>query len=351
MKEQSSQYLNGKTGNDAHVIFKAHDRSYFSLLKKDIHNISVSIGFSDQKIAEIDIITAELASNLVKHAGGGNLLVKPVTNEHGIRGIEIISMDSGPGMTDVPRLMTDGVSSQNTLGLGLGAIKRLSDVFQVFSLKAWGTIILVRVFTKESPVLSRPSKSEIRSIVFPKPGEESCGDSFFHKTANGHIYLFLGDGLGHGVDAANAVKKAGEAFLNCQETRPEETIRFIDSAVKKTRGLVGTVAIFDIKEKVWRLCGVGNISTKISGPTLSKHYIAYNGIIGLNVPRTLTSQEIKYEKGQQIILCSDGIKTRWDLLKYTGILRYDLSVLVACIIKDFGRNTDDTSVAACKLTY
>ena len=50
----------------------------------------MSIGFSEKKVAEIDIIIAELASNLVKHGGGGSLLVKPVY-ENGIAGMEIIS--------------------------------------------------------------------------------------------------------------------------------------------------------------------------------------------------------------------------------------------------------------------
>lgn len=348
VKEQSSLYLNGKTGN-THTVFKANDRSYFALLKKEIHSLSVSIGLSEQKIGEIDIIVAELASNLVKHAGGGNLLVKPV-EEHGLKGLEIISIDNGPGMTDVTRMVADGVSTKKTLGIGLGSIKRLSDLFQVYSQKDWGTIILVRVFEAEKPPFLKPSKIEVRSVVFPKPGEVHCGDGFFQQIEGDSLKLFLGDGLGHGEEAARAVQTAGAAFLDCAECDPVEIIRYMNTAVKKTRGLVGTVAVFNQKQKLWNLCGVGNISTRISGPTASKHYMAYNGIIGLNVPRTLNVQQVNYEKGQHIIFCSDGIKSRWDLLRYTGVLRYDLSVLCACLVKDFGRYTDDTSVAACKIT-
>ena len=83
MKEQLYPYSNGKMGSDAHMVFKVNDRSYFALIKKDIHNFSVSTGFSERKIGEIDIVVAELVSNLVKHAGGGTLLVKPVMeNNH-----------------------------------------------------------------------------------------------------------------------------------------------------------------------------------------------------------------------------------------------------------------------------
>ena len=77
--------------------------------------------------------------------------------------------------------------------------------------------------------------------------------------------------------------------------------------------------------------------------------MSYNGIIGLNVPNTLNAQEVAYEKDQQIIMCSDGIKSRWDTIKYPAITRYDLSILSASLLKDFARYTDDMSVVACKI--
>jgi Anti-sigma regulatory factor (Ser/Thr protein kinase) len=334
--------------NNAHVLFKANDRSYFAILKKEIHALALRANFNERKIGEIDIIVAEMATNLVKHAGGGHLLVKLV-EEHGIEGIEIISIDNGPGMTDVGRMMTDGTSTKNTLGLGLGAIKRLSDVFQTYSQKTWGTVILVRKFKEELPAFTKRSKIELSSIVVPKPGEDICGDGFFTQSTKNHLKLFLGDGLGHGPEAARAVREAGIAFSECADTYPPDILRYINNAVRKTRGLVGTVAVFDIKQKKWEICGIGNISTRINGPNLSKNYMAYNGIIGLNVPRTLNAQEIEHEKGQVLVMCSDGLKSRWETTRFTGILRCDLSILAAALYKEYTRNNDDASVAVCKI--
>ena len=59
--------------------------------------------------------------------------------------------------------------------------------------------------------------------------------------------------------------------------------------------------------------------------------MAYNGIIGLNVPRTLNAQVVDYEKGQTLIMCSDGIKSKWDTNRYAPIQRYDASILSASI--------------------
>jgi serine phosphatase RsbU (regulator of sigma subunit) len=66
-----------------------------------------------------------------------------------------------------------------------------------------------------------------------KPGEKACGDGFHSIVTNQHIRLFLGDGLGHGPEAAKAVNMTIEAFGTCTEMEPPEIIRFINSAVKK----------------------------------------------------------------------------------------------------------------------
>jgi serine phosphatase RsbU (regulator of sigma subunit) len=207
----------------------------------------------------------------------------------------------------------------------------------------------MRLFNEDLPLFQKASKEEIKSVVIPKPGETACGDGFYQSVNKEYIKIFLGDGLGHGPDAEHAVVEAGKSFVNCTETDPAEIIRSMNLGVKKTRGLVGTVAVFNIQARKWRICGVGNITTKIMSPTAAKNLMAYNGIIGLNVPRTLNAQEVTYEKGQYLILYSDGIKSKWDPAKYAAIQRYDASILAAAILKDQARQTDDMSVAVCKI--
>ena len=87
----------------------------------------------------------------------------------------------------------------------------------------------------------------------------------------------------------------------------------------------------------------------MQSPGNSKNYLPYNGIIGMNIPNTLNEQEIKAERGQVIIMCSDGLRTHWDLNKYTGILKYDMSILASALYKDFARRTDDMSILISKI--
>lgn len=329
--------------------FNATDRSYFALMKKDIRAIAEQNGFTTLRTGEIDIIVAELASNLIKHGGGGELLVR-MMQDNGHEMLEILCIDNGPGMNDPARMMADGFSSTNTLGHGLGSINRLADLFQVYSLKGWGTIQLVRVAKahSESPV-KKQQVAEMRALSVCKPGEDLCGDGASFVTANKMVRIFLGDGLGHGKDANLAVMTAISSFDKSTEADPVELIRNMNLAVKKTRGLVASAAFYCMKEKRWCVCGVGNIATRMFSNMVGRNYIAYNGIIGLNLPGTMKAQSVEHESGQLLVMCSDGIRTRWELQKYPAITRYDLAILCAAIYKDHARRTDDMSIVACRI--
>lgn len=146
-----------------------------------------------------------------------------------------------------------------------------------------------------------------------------------------------------------AVNTAIQSFRLSKEESAADVIRELHKTVRRTRGLVGTVALYLKNEKRWRICGVGNICTRLLNGIELKNNMPYNGIIGHNIPNTMKDQEIDAENAQVLLLCSDGIKTKWDMTKYPGVLKYDLSVLAAVIFKDYARHTDDMSVVAVRL--
>ena len=77
--------------------------------------MATGAGFNENKVGEIDIIVAEIVSNLVKHGGGGKLLVKLVCQDN-IEGIELISIDDGEGMADITKMLADGMSTKKYFG-------------------------------------------------------------------------------------------------------------------------------------------------------------------------------------------------------------------------------------------
>ncbi len=332
------------------ISYRVEERSYVSYIKREIHNQLSRGKFSPKQVGEIDIIVSEISSNVIKHAGSGELLYRIQNIDETTSRFEIISIDKGPGIADTARMMKDGVSTTNTLGQGLGAINRLSETTQLYSIPGWGTILFSRVTTNQKRALQKKTGDlEIRDFYVNKPRETVCGDGFRVKQTESETIIFCGDGLGHGEHAKDAVDKAGDFFLQCNEREPVEIIKAMHQVIRKTRGLVGTITLFDKVMNEWRICGVGNIFTRMYTGIHFKNYLPYNGAIGLNLPNSLKATAFQAEKNQHLIMCSDGIQTRWDLNKYPFIFKYDNMVLAAAIYKDFTRGNDDSSVLIAKL--
>ena len=329
-----------------HRSYPVVDRSYVAVIKRDVRTLASRLGFSTSRMGEMDIIIAELTSNLLKYAQAGELLVRVIPGD---TGIEFISADKGPGMIDTTRMKTDGVSTGGSLGQGLGAIERLADLFQLYSLPGWGTIGLVRVFLVPPKPPVTPALATVQALLVSKVDQTPCGDGFYQKLTTSSLRIFLGDGLGHGLPAHKAVAQATQTMVEQRDNSPATWLTAIHRAAIGTRGLVGTAAIFNFVSRKWTICGVGNIRTQLCGQSYTKSYMAQNGILGYNMPRVLLEQELPYEPGQYLVMASDGIQTRWNPARYPNVGRYDPMVLAAAIYKEYGRQTDDMSVAIARI--
>ena len=82
-----------------------------------------------------------------------------------------------------------------------------------------------------------------------------------------------------------------------------------------------------------------------------KYYLPYNGIVGLNVPNSLNETVIDAEKNQHLIMCSDGLRSRWDLSKYPSISKFDSMILAGALYKDLVRGNDDASILIGKVMF
>ena len=328
--------------------FAANERSYFSILKKEVRQKAEKAGFDSKKLNDIDLIISELTSNLQKYATDGEVLAGLFYEQDNCY-LELISIDQGPGM-NYQQMMADGFSSEKNLGMGLGSMKRLSDKFDIYSVKEWGTIILSRIYQKkQQPRTGLAAKIELRPLVIAMPGQTVSGDGTYFSIDDRYFKLMVADGLGHGEEANYAVNEGIAAFKASKKTSPSAILKDIHQYIAKTRGMVATIVVFDAVKKTWTMAGVGNITTRMSNFLDIKNQMSYNGIIGHNIPNIMNDQEAALNTFHQVTLCSDGIKSRWELAKYPGINRCDLSIQAAAIYKDYARHTDDMSVVIAKI--
>lgn len=326
------------------------ERSIVSYVKREIHLEVLRAGFTERKVAEIDLIVSEMTSNIIKHAKGGEILYRTVVGARQLPTFEVICVDQGPGMSDTARMMKDGMSTTGTLGQGLGAIDRLSSVSQVYSIPGWGTILYALV-NAEEPKDERPQllDVDVRALCVNKPRETVCGDGYRVRKTTHDVRIFFGDGLGHGPEAKAAVDSAGNFFMDSNENSPMEMIRQMHERVRRTRGLVTSIAIFDKKNLEWRICGVGNISVRLYTGLEFRNYMSFNGTVGLNIPKSLKDSTFDIEKNQHLIMASDGIRSRWNVSHYPSIFKYDNTILATALYRDNFRGNDDASVLVAKV--
>ncbi|MBC7921320.1 MAG: ATP-binding protein [Ferruginibacter sp.] len=333
--------------NSPHHRFPVANRSYLNLAKQGITRLAEECGLTPAEVGKVAIVVSELASNLIKHTPqGGELLAKPLAEDE-TAGIEILSLDNGAGMRDPNRMMEDGVSTAGSMGEGLGAIRRLSDEFDLYSGPDLGTVILSRLY-RGGRAPKSPRSGSFRAIMVPLAGESVSGDGWALTGPPERRALLVVDGLGHGPEAHLAASEAIRVFTREAGGPPAGVLRILHDSLRPTRGAVGMVAVLSPAENRLVHCGVGNVAGRLFFPDGAAHLISYHGTLGYSLPNPLTDHPSPWNESAVLVVHSDGLKTKWDLRKYPGLPRHDPSVIAGVLYKDHTRKTDDVLVVVGK---
>ena len=224
--------------------------------------MAASLGLNETKSGQTAIVITEAARNAVVYGGGGQLLLSGTKSKSETR-MEIVALDRGPGIADLSRALQDGYSTGGTPGTGLGAIKRMAEVFDVFS-NAKGTAIFARIEQPENDAPpSHKSSVELAGLVSPIAGETVSGDNLAWEINGDRCIVMMADGLGHGSLAAQAADEAVRVFRLHSAESPASLISRLHDALKKTRGAAAAVAEVRPRAGTLTYSGVGNIAGSI----------------------------------------------------------------------------------------
>lgn len=291
-------------------------------------------GFDEDALGRLTIVVQEMARNLVNHAGEGEILLN---GDGGT--LDVLAVDRGPGMVNVAQCMADSYSSKGTMGAGLGAIKRLSDSFDIYSQPGQGTVVLARFQLEKSP----PSALISGALCLPHPKEELCGDAWAIRDNR----VMLCDGLGHGPQANEASQRARRLFL---EHDPKiglvELMERTHHALQSTRGGALAFAEVDVEQGQVTFCGVGNIAGALYAEQ-SRGMVSSNGTVGYKVGRVQTFS-YPWDEHTLLIMSSDGITTKSSLNPYPGIRARHPALVAGAIMRDFRRLNDDATVVVLR---
>jgi anti-sigma regulatory factor (Ser/Thr protein kinase) len=293
-------------------------------------------------MSSVELVATEMATNLLKHAKGGEIQVTRIAGQ-GSPAVDVLSVDRGPGIASIEECLRDGVSRTGTSGTGLGAISRLSRSFDAYSEPGKGTVILARV----GPPVSAEAGMIVGFAGRPISGEDLSGDSWAMRQ-EGSISLFIvADGLGHGIQAAEASAEAISAFRTSKDIDPTPLLQRVHRALRGTRGAAVAVAAVDHTTRIVRYAGIGNISGVVVGPEKTQFMISHNGTAGHEATHF---QEFTYPfpKTSLLIMHSDGLSTSWNLKSYPGLQARHPSVIGGTLYRDAARNRDDACVVVAK---
>jgi len=337
------------------MITDVVDASQVAQARRLVSDHARRTGMAEARIGKVAIVVTELATNLLKHGGGGQILADRCSDGEGI-GLEILALDRGRGMPDVGRCMDDGYSTSGSPGTGLGAVARLADDVRIYSRPGLGSVIMARFLGEAPGALTHRSgmgpghdghRTLFGAAVAPYPGEQVCGDRWsFSETAKGRT-LVMADGAGHGIEAARAANTVAQIFAEHADASCVELVERMHGALAPTRGAAVAVARIDEVANTVRYVGVGNICGIMIAGDLVKHMVSHNGTAGHVAPRI---REFTYDFATDplVILHSDGLTSRWDLAAYPGLAGQHPSLIAGVLLRDHRRPRDDASVVAVR---
>jgi anti-sigma regulatory factor (Ser/Thr protein kinase) len=301
--------------------------------------------FPAARAEQLALAVTEAASNLHKHARQGSLLLR-VNRDLEQPGIDLVTIDAGPGLPDVGAALRDGHSTAGTLGIGLGAIRRLADFTDLYSVPGHGTVLVARFWPGSGPTVP-PAVIARAGLIRPITGETECGDGFAAVQAGDTVTAIMCDGLGHGPLAAAAASQAVAAVLDQPDGEPAALLERVHRRLAGTRGgAVGIVQLTD-SGSVARFAGLGNIAASILSDGTRKSMLSVPGIAGFQA-RVIRQFEYDVPSGAAVILHSDGISSRWEVAAVPGLAARDPLVIAAVLLAEAGQHRDDAGVLVLK---
>jgi hypothetical protein len=215
------------------------------------------------------------------------------------RGVEIISLDTGPGIGNLHQSMQDGHSTAGSPGNGLGAVQRI------------------------------------------------CGDGWAANVGPNRAALIVADGLGHGAPAADAAEAAVSAFARAPMRAPATVLEDVHLALRPTRGAAVAIVGIEFERDVALYSSLGNVAASIVSANAKRTLVSQNGTAG-HVARKLQEFSYPMPPAAAIVVHSDGLGIHWSPTDYAELWSHDPATIAGVLYRDLTRRQDDATVAVGK---
>jgi len=235
------------------TIHHISESSAIAAARRAGNNLAAMLGLNETVAGKAALVITEAATNILKHAGTGDILLRGLA-EGNARGIEILAIDKGPGFANLEQAMRDGMSTAGSYGVGMGAMQRLADEFDLHADRTHGCALRMAVWAKDA---RPPSEWTVGSVCLPLPSEHECGDAWGIACRDEQLLIMVADGLGHGPEAA----RASQAAIELVRKFPVQ--QFVLDHIAKPDIKAGTLSPW--REQIRELAKASNVFCKVSG--------------------------------------------------------------------------------------
>ncbi|NJD77624.1 MAG: stage II sporulation protein E (SpoIIE) [Candidatus Methanoperedens sp.] len=191
---------------------------------------------------------------------------------------------------------------------------------------------------------------EFGLVTIPLQGESVSGDDYIIKPFHNGVLVAVVDGLGHGYEAARASGIAIAALDTYVHESIIPLVKHCHDALKGTRGVVMSIAKFNLPDNTLSWLGVGNIECVLLradekfAPS-HERLLLRGGVLGYQLP-TLRESIIPVMRGDTLVFATDGIRSGFE----EGLKAGERPQQIADnIMTGFSRGTDDALVLVVRV--
>lgn len=339
------------SATDCRLLYNssALNESTLILLRSKLAAVAQRLGMPEWKKENMRLVVSEMLTNSVKHAGGRGMI--QIWQQPGPV-LDILALDFGPGIANLALAEEDGYSSVNTLGKGLGSIRRLSDELHVYTqpgnrgrTRKWsGTVFLARFSMEDRQGGGKEAALPgFRIGLFARSLSDLRynGDRIYlHQDGARLRWLHL-DGLGHGESAQQATTNLASLFSRGSDL--VAMLEAVDRQLSGTRGAVAIAGEIDREGGRMQIVGVGDMHAHFYDEDHVCGIPFAPGILGRE-HRTSSLFQADFSQSCMMVSASDGIRRNWDAANFAGLFKQHPQLIAYTLGNIMGRISDDQSI-------
>ena len=305
------------------------------------------LGFDETERGRVAIVVTEAATNLFKHARGGELILQGAGTRDRPSAWRSWRWTAGRGWRTSAAAWPTASRRPGPPGTGWGRSSGSPTSFDIYSSLETGTAVAGAALGEARPPAVAGLGTGVRRRATSRwPARRSAATPGRWTSAAAGAVVLVVDGLGHGPQAAEAAREAVAGFREHGLARPAERIlRAAHDALRKTRGAAMAVASRSTATAArCRFAGVGNIAGVIlSTRPMTARARAWSRITARSGTRfaRFRSSSIPGRPGR----CWSCTPTGWPLTGSSAVIpgwrRRHPGLVAGVLYRDFRRDRDD----------